>query len=75
MINYNRKDSKVKWNFKLSIWQLLNLLTAMVGYHIHHSIFWSVMDFLFMPFAIAKWLIMHQISISIIHDTFSFFLN
>lgn len=50
------------------------LPTAMVGYQIHGSIFWSVMDFIFWPLAWCKWFIMHEVSVSIIKQAFSFFL-
>ena len=51
------------------------ICTAMVGYTIHSSLFWAIVDFFFAPFAWAKWLIMKQVSISIVVDTFSFFLK
>ena len=54
---------------------MMALATAIIGYNIHGSIFWSIMDFFFMPFAWCKWLIMHQVSMSIIRDAFSFFLQ
>lgn len=54
---------------------LIGVLTAMVGYHIHGSFFWAVMDFFFYPFAIIKWLITHELTGSVIHDTFSFLLK
>lgn len=47
--------------------------TAMVGYHIHHSLFWAVVDFIFSPVAIIKWLICHELTLAVIKDTFSFF--
>lgn len=49
------------------------VLVAMVGYTIHHSLFWSIVDFFFTPFALIKWLICHQITMPIIHQTFSWF--
>ena len=56
---------------------LLGLLfaaaTAMVGYHIHGSIFWSIVDFIFSPIAIIKWLICHELTLAVLKDTFSFF--
>ena len=51
------------------------VMTAMIGHTIHGSIFWSIMDFLFCPFAWIKWLIMQQVTMSIIRDTFSWFFN
>jgi len=57
------------------IYLLFATATAMIGHVIHHSIFWSVMDFFFSPIAWIKWLIYHQISISVIKTTFAFFLQ
>lgn len=53
---------------------LLMLPTAMVGYQIHGSVFWSVMDFIFWPIVWCKWFIYHEVSVSIIKQAFSFFL-
>ena len=57
------------------LWGIFSIGTAIVGYEIHSSIFWSIMDFLFSPLAWAKWLVCHQISISVIKSAFSFFLK
>lgn len=57
------------------IWFIFDLITAMVGYRIHGSLFWSVMDFIFSPFAWMKWMILHEVNISLIRQTFSFFLQ
>jgi hypothetical protein len=65
--------SRVVWN--PGIYSILALLTAMIGYQIHNSFFWAIMDFFFMPFAWIKWLIMHEVNITIIKETFSFFLK
>lgn len=54
------------------IYTLCALATAMIGYQIHNSLFWSIIDFLFMPLALAKWLICHEITLLIIKQTFSF---
>lgn len=54
---------------------ILCICTAMIGYQIHHSIFWSIVDFFFAPLAWAKWLIMHQVNLTLIKGTFSFFLS
>ena len=51
---------------------LLSTATAMIGYTIHGSLFWSIIDFIFMPFALVKWLICHEITFDIIQRTFSF---
>lgn len=49
--------------------------TAMIGYHIHGSFFWGVMDFLFAPFAWIKWFCYEEVNMTIIKETFSFFLK
>ena len=54
---------------------LFCVCTAMVGYSIHHSLFWSIVDFFFTPIAIIKWLICKELTLSIIEQTFSFFFN
>lgn len=52
------------------------LFTGIVGYTINNgSIFWAVVDFLFWPYAIIKWLICQEICISVIKDAFSFFMK
>ena len=55
-----------------TIYFILGIIVAMLGYTIHGSIFWSILVFFFPLFAIAKWLICHEITYSIIHQTFAF---
>jgi hypothetical protein len=57
------------------LWLLCATATAMVGHAIHHSLFWSVMDFIFMPIAWVKWLICQEVNLSIIKSAFDFFLK
>jgi hypothetical protein len=64
-----------KIRFDRIIYTILSVMTAMVGYTIHHSIFWSIMDFLFTPLAWIKWLICQEVNLTIIKQTFQFFLN
>ena len=56
-------------------WLFMAVATAMIGHSIHHSIFWCILDFIFWPFTWIKWLVLHQVNISIIKAAFSFFLN
>lgn len=51
------------------------IATGMIGHNIHGSIGWTIFDMLFVPIAWAKWLIYHDVNMSIIKDTFSFFLQ
>lgn len=57
------------------IYTLISIATACIGYHIHSSIFWAVIDFFFWPLAWLKWLVCQEVSVSIIKETFSFFLQ
>jgi hypothetical protein len=49
------------------------VLTAMIGYTIHGSLFWSIVDFFFAPFAWIKWLVCQEVTLSIIKETFTWF--
>jgi hypothetical protein len=51
---------------------LLDLATARIGYVIHGSFLWSVMDFIFSPVAWFKWLVLHQVCLSVIKEAFGF---
>jgi hypothetical protein len=73
-----KKSTKMENNkirFDRIIYTILSVMTAMVGYTIHHSIFWSIMDFLFTPLTWIKWLICQEVNLTIIKQTFQFFLN
>jgi hypothetical protein len=54
---------------------MVSLVTAMIGHTIHHSVIWAVIDFIFWPVALVKWLVCHEITLSVIKRTFGFFLN
>ena len=55
------------------LYLLAAVATAMVGYHIHGSVGWAILDFIFWPFAIIKWLICKQLTLAVIKATFAFF--
>jgi hypothetical protein len=57
------------------IYTLICLATAMIGHTIHGSLFWAVLDFIFMPLTWCKWLICQQVTLTIIKKTFSFFMQ
>jgi len=63
------------YNFNIGLPTILFALpTAMVGHHIHGSIFWVIMDLIFWPFALIKWVVYQEITLAIIKETFSWFL-
>jgi hypothetical protein len=72
---HTNDNGKIELSIGPDNWLLIipAYLTAMIGYHIHHSIGWAIMDFFFAPWAWAKWLIMHQVTLGIIHSTFAWF--
>lgn len=78
-INANSGKTKFYFELNLSPMKILAVLfstaTAMIGYHIHNSIFWSIMDFIFSVLAWVKWLICQEVNLTIIKETFSFFLS
>ena len=55
------------------IYTLFAALTAIIGYNIHQSIFFSLMDFLFCGLVWIKWLIFHEVNMSIIKASFAWF--
>ncbi len=57
------------------LYTIFCVLTAMIGHTIHGSIFWAIMDFLFAPLAWIKWLIYHEVTLTIIKETFTWFFN
>lgn len=52
---------------------LILTATAMIGFQIHHSLFWAIVDFFFAPLAWLKWLICHQVTLSVIKAAFAWF--
>lgn len=52
---------------------VLGPATALIGYEIHRSIFWALMDMVFIPLAWVKWFVFHEVTITIIKSAFSFF--
>jgi hypothetical protein len=54
---------------------IFSLPTAMIGYQIHSSGFWAIMDFIFWPLAWIKWFIFHEVNLTIIKSAFDWFLK
>jgi len=57
------------------VWALICLATANIGMHIHGSIFWAIVDFFFAPLAWLKWFICQEVTLSIIKESFAWFLR
>ena len=54
---------------------LLKLAIAKIGYCLHGSIAWSIMDYFFPIATLAKWLVGEEINMQIIKNCFNFFVN
>ena len=68
------KTKKANWNFNFKFPMILfSVPTAFIGHHIHGSLFWAIMDLIFWPIAWLKWFIYHEVTLSIIKETFSWF--
>jgi len=54
---------------------IVAIATAIIGYEIHNSVFWSAIDFVLWPLAWIKWMICEEVNMTIIKSAFSFFLQ
>lgn len=57
------------------IWFAFHVCTAIIGHHIHGSFWWALFDWIFAPLVWVKWLICHEVNVSIIREAFDFFLK
>ena len=57
------------------VYLLIGIATAIIGYHINDSVFWAIIDWMFWPFVWVKWLICQDVNITIIKESFAFFLQ
>ena len=73
-INTANRRISVKCGINSFLYTLFAIATAMIGYHIHHSIFFAIINGIFAPFAWIIWLICHDVNLTIIKETFSWFL-
>lgn len=67
---------KTKIYYRSSYNYVLATLTGMIGYNINNnSICWGIVDGIFYPFAIIKWIVCEQLTLSLIKQTFPFFFS
>lgn len=53
----------------------ISCIAAKLGWVIHGSIFWCIVDFIFWPFAIIKWLVFEELTLRVIKHAFSWFFQ
>ncbi len=68
----SKKSVSIRFN---PFYLIFSLITSMIGYHIHGSIGWAIIDWIFAPLVWIKWIICHDVTLQIIKDTFSWFFN
>lgn len=76
-LNYKIMQNKYVYSTGTSAttW-VLAIVTAIIGYNVNnHSLFWAIVDFFFWPLAWIKWLICQEVNMTIIKESFSFFLQ
>ena len=49
--------------------------TANIGYYKHHSIFWTIIDVILMPITWIKWIILQEVNLTMIEQSFNWFLK
>lgn len=65
---------KTTQNFSI-LYFLLELITANVGYYKHHSVLWTIFDAIFAPIVWLKWFIYQEVNVTLISDSFNWFLK
>ena len=61
--------------FVAVLYLLFCLFTAMVGKTIHGSLLWAVVNFVYAPLSWIKWMLCEEVNLTIIRQSFSFFLQ
>lgn len=54
---------------------VIAVCVGIAGYSIHHSVGWAIVDALFWPIAVCKWLICHQLTLAVLKDAFGWFFS
>ena len=51
---------------------IVSVSTGMIGYTIHGSLFWAIIDWGFWPIVWVKWLCYQEVNLTVIKNTFGF---
>jgi hypothetical protein len=71
----NRARIAIKIPYVNWLLLLYSTMIAMIGYQIHQSAAWAVVDFFFSLIVPMKWLIFHEVNLTIVRESFAFLLN
>jgi hypothetical protein len=55
------------------LYVLVACFSAMVGWTLHHSIGYAILNWIFWWISLPYWLITHKLTLSVIKQTFSWF--
>lgn len=55
------------------LYTIFCVLTAMIGHTVHGSILWAICNFFFAPLSWIVWLLCHDVTLSVIKETFTWF--
>lgn len=67
---------KTRIYYKSSFNSVLAVITGMLGYKLNdNSIFWGIVDGLFYPIVLIKWIVFEELTLHLIKNTFPFFFN
>lgn len=67
---------KTKVYYQSSFNTVLAVIVGMLGYRLNDdSLFWGIVDGLFYPIALIKWIICEELTLTLIKNTFPFFFN
>ena len=67
----DKRTSSFSWMYFFS-----SIITGMVGYTINGgSTFWGIVDFIFSPLPWIKWIVCQEVNLTILKETFSWFLK
>jgi hypothetical protein len=58
-----------------ALYVIIAVLTAMIGYNIHHNAFYALVNFIVWPISWIYWLVCHDVNLTVIKETFAFFLQ
>ena len=67
---------QVRYYYQTSFNAILAYIVGVLGYKLNNdSLFWGIVDGLFYPIALIKWLYCGELNMSLIEKSFPFFFN
>jgi hypothetical protein len=54
---------------------MLQFITGVIGWNLHHSVFFTIIDVVFMPIIWLKWFIFQEVNLEFIKNCFNWFFQ